>query len=358
MRVQPRRLLLKVAPTALALIACAVEPPAAGDRPVEGARAQRSFLASSLSDAELEALERSVPNLHVVVGLSPEEALRRAPEFHGIDGRYCTSEFLRVASSLCWVQAGSAGVERYLVLPELALEERIVLTNMKGVHGPAIADHVFAMLLALSRDIPRYVDPARRGQWDRGDSDPQPFALQDRTLLVVGLGGIGSEVARRAKGFGMRVLATRRSGVPAPAFVDRQGRPEELFSLLPEADVVVLCVPLTAETTGMIGARELRAMKPGAYLVNVARGKLVDTQALVEALRAGRLAGACLDVTDPEPLPPDHPLWSLPGVVITPHVAGRSELTDERRRALYLENLLRFGRGEPLLNVVDKRAGY
>jgi phosphoglycerate dehydrogenase-like enzyme len=175
---------------------------------------------------------------------------------------------------------------------------------------------------------------------------------------VVGLGGIGSEVARRGKGFGMEVLATRRSDTPPPHYVDRQARPDKLMELLPEADVVVLCVPLTKQTEGMIGARELEAFKPDAYLVNVARGKVVDTEALLEALEDGRLAGACLDVTDPEPLPPGHPLWTMPNVVITPHMSGRSELTAQRWRAVYLENLRRFGAGEPLLNVVDKSAGY
>ena len=121
---------------------------------------------------------------------------------------------------------------------------------------------------------------------------------------------------------------------------------------------VALCVPLTKETQGMIGERELQAFKPGAYLVNVGRGKVVDTEALVRALEEGRLAGACLDVTDPEPLPPEHPLWDMGNVVITPHVSGRSALTGKRRRVVYLENLGRFGAGEPLLNVVDKKAGY
>lgn len=131
-----------------------------------------------------------------------------------------------------------------------------------------------------------------------------------------------------------------------------------LADLLPAADVVVLCVPLTDETTGLIGERELAMMKPEAYLVNIARGRVVDTDALIAALDEDRLAGACLDVTDPEPLPSDHPLWTMDNVVITPHVAGRSALTEERRHALFVENVRRFGAGEPLLNVVDKHAGY
>ena len=156
----------------------------------------------------------------------------------------------------------------------------------------------------------------------------------------------------------MTVHATRRSAAAPPAYVDRQGSTEELPELLALADVVVLCVPLTAETRGLIDAEALATMKPGSYLVNIARGPVVDTDALTAALRDGHLAGACLDVTDPEPLPADHPLWAMDKVVITPHMAGRSAVTDERWRQLYLENLRRFAAGEPLLNVVDKDAGY
>ena len=177
-------------------------------------------------------------------------------------------------------------------------------------------------------------------------------------MLVVGLGGIGSEVARRAHGFDMKVLATRRSRKERPAYVDRQGTAQDLDAMLPLADVVVLAVPLTEETEGMINARTLELMKPGAYLVNIARGKVVDTDALVTALESGKLAGACLDVTDPEPLPADSPLWEMPNVVITPHVASRAALTGERRKDLFLSNLRRFGAGEPLLNVVDLSVGY
>ena len=325
---------------------------------MESGPVEVTFLARSLSGKELTELRKAAPNLNMIVGVSRAEALRLAPEVHGIDGRYCSPEFLQAAEQLRWVQSTSAGVERFVAMPEIVSNERIVLTNMQAVHGPTIADHAFAMLLALTRDLPYYLDPAQRGSWNRQGSGFTPIALEGRTLLVVGLGGIGSEVARRGKGFGMRVLATRRSDTPPPSYVDRQGSADELLELLPEADVVALCVPLTEETEGMIGQRELAAVKPGAYLINVGRGKVLDTDALVEALESGRLAGACLDVTEPEPLPPDHPLWAMPNVVITPHMSGRSALTGDRMRAIYLENLRRFGLGEPLLNVVDKKAGY
>ena len=317
-----------------------------------------TYLARSIPAEDLAELRTAAPNLRVIEGLSRAEALKLAPEVDGIDGRYCSAEFLRAAGKLRWVQSTSAGVERYIAVTELRDNDRIVLTNMQAVHGPTIADHAFAMLLALTRDLPYYLDPAHRGNWNRRGSGAEPIALHGRTLLVVGLGGIGTEVARRGKGFGMRVVATRRSDTPPPSFVDRQTTPDKLMELLAEADVVALCVPLTRQTERMIGARELAALKKGAYLINVGRGKVLDTDALVEALQSGHLAGACLDVTDPEPLPSDHPLWSMSNVVITPHTSGRSALTRERRNAVYLENLRRFGTGEPLLNVVDKAAGY
>lgn len=318
-----------------------------------------TYFSPGLSDKQRDELKRTAPHLQVVEGLRREEALERALEAHGVDAMYATPDFLRAARNLTWVQARSAGVDRYMDTRELVDNPAIVLTNMRGVHGPAIADHVFAMLLALTRDLPVHLAGRERGAWNRnGSGELHTIALADRTLLVVGLGGIGTEVARRAHGFGMRVLATRRSDDPAPAFVERLGKPEQLHEFLALSDVVVLCVPLTAETERMADTRFFAALKPDAYLVNIARGAVVDQDALVAALRSKRLAGACLDVTEPEPLPPEHPLWSFPNVVITPHVASDALLTTERADALLLENLRRFASGEPLLNVVDKNAGY
>ena len=316
------------------------------------------FLARSMEPAKVLELNAALPNVRCVVPASAEEALRLAPGAHGADGRHCTPEFLAAADQLVWAQSPSAGVAWLLERDGIRTRDEIVVTNMQGIHGPAIAEHVFGMLLTLTRDIGYHQDPSRRGEWNRGGSGREAIALSGRTMLVVGLGGIGSEVARRAKGFDMEVLATRRSRKAPPAYVDRQGTGADLDALLPLADVVVLCVPLTEETEGMIDARTLGLMKRGAYLINIARGKVVDTDALVAALDSGQLAGAGLDVTEPEPLTPGHRLWNLPNVVITPHVASRAALTGERREALLEENLRRFGAGEPLLNVVDKAAGY
>lgn len=323
-----------------------------------GATTKLVYFARTVPEPEqLRALAEAAPNVTLVGGLSREEATRRAAEAHGADVFYATPEFLRAATSVRWVQATSAGVERFLAIPELAQREEIVFTNHRGVHGPTIADHTMALLLALTRDLPGSLAAQRDGRWLR-ESSAERVALEGRTMLVVGLGGIGTEIARRAHAFGMRVIATRRSDDPGPAFVERIGKPGELLAMLPEVDVVAIAVPLTAETKGLFGAEAFAAMPRGSYLINIARGGIVETDALLAALREGRLAGAGLDVTDPEPLPEDHPLWKEPRVIITPHVAGDAELTDERAWALVLENLRRFDRGEPLLNVVDVSVGY
>jgi phosphoglycerate dehydrogenase-like enzyme len=317
------------------------------------------FLASDLTPAQVTELATLAPKLKVLNLATREEALAHAAEADGIDARFATPEFLKAATHLSWVQAMSAGVDRYVGLPGIADNDKLVLTNLKGVHGPAIADHVFAMLLQQTRDLRFFAGEQAGSRWTREGSGSRPLVLMDRTLLVVGLGGIGSEVAQRAHGFGMKVIATRRNAAtPAAEWIEHVGPPEELAALLPKADVVVLCVPLTKETEKLFDAKMLGLMKSDAWLVNVARGKVVDTQALVAALQAKKLAGACLDVTDPEPLPKDSPLWAMKNVVITPHVAAEAELTDERSWAVVKENMRRFSAGEKLENVVDKKAGY
>lgn len=326
--------------------------------PMPDGRVPLTFLAGDLSEKQLAELAEVAPNVHILSGLTLEEAFSHAGEVQGIDGRFAAPGFVDKAPKLVWIQSPSAGVERFVKAAAIVDNDRIVLTNMRAVHGPAIADHAFAMLLTLTRNMGVNARNQAAGNWSQEDQQPRPIALEGRTMLVVGLGGIGTEVAQRAHGFGMRVIATRRSDSQSPEYVEHVGKPAELLAMLPEADVVAICVPLTPETEKMFNAPAFAAMKQGSYLINVARGKIVDTDALMEALKSGRLAGACLDVTDPEPLPPDHPLWTMPGVVITPHVSSDSEVTDERWWALLKENIRRFGAGDPLLNVVDKHAGY
>ncbi|HXX93058.1 MAG TPA: D-2-hydroxyacid dehydrogenase, partial [Planctomycetota bacterium] len=273
-------------------------------------------------------------------------------------GNFITPEFLREAKNLRWIQQFSAGVEQITFLPELQHNDRVVLTNMKRMFAPPIADHVMAMLLSMVRSLPHYEGLMKDGTWGKGQDAPFQGELQGRTLLVVGLGGNGSETARRAHAFGMKVLAIDPREIAVPSYVLRLEKPEKLSALLPAADVVVLASPLTPETQSLIGTAQFALMKDGAFFINIARGKEVDTAALVGALQSRKLRGAGLDVTDPEPLPADHALWKMPNVIITPHVSGQSAGTRGRTRHLFLENLRRFSNGEPLVNVVDKKIGY
>ncbi len=315
------------------------------------------YLSSGLGEADLRAFAEIAPNVDFVTGLSEAQMLERAAEFHAADAHLLSDAFLERATNLRWAQSFSAGVERYLALERLVQNKAVVLTNMKGIHGPVIAEHVMALVLSMCRDLPDYLRAQDRGEWDRSAGSGQR-ALAGASLLVVGMGGIGTEVARRAHGFDMRVLATVRTAREAPDFVDEFGTAADLDRLLPKADIVVICLPLTSETRGLFDARTLALMKSDAILVNIARGAIVDTAVLVAALEADQLAGACLDVTDPEPLPAGHPLWSRDDVLITPHTAGTAALTGERRDLLFTENLRRFAKGKPLLNVVDKLVGY
>lgn len=310
-----------------------------------------------ISEEQLAELSAAAPGLEIVRVSSEEEAMKHAPRAHGADSRFVTPEFLAAAPNLVWIQSTSAGVEWLLEMPGVADKDALVVTNMRAVHGPAIADHSFAMLLTLTRGMRVHEANQRESRWG-GPEARTGAALEGRTMFVVGLGGIGTEIARRADGFGMTVIASRRSGGPGPEFVDEVGTPDQLHEMLARADVVAIATPLTPETEGMFDAAAFAAMKPGAYLINIARGGIVDTDAMIAALESGRLGGACLDVTDPEPLPPDHPLWKFDNVVITPHVASFGELTSERWWAVYRDNVRRFAAGEPLLNTVDKAAGY
>lgn len=326
--------------------------------PIAAGESPKLVFLTILGEGEgLDQLREASPNLEIISVRSRAEAMELAPRAHGVDGRLASAEFIEAAPNLVWVQSTSAGVDRYITIEPLMETDRIVLTNMRAVHGPTIADHSFAMLLTLTRNMRVHERNRAAGQWGSPDAR-RGIALEGRTMFVVGLGGIGSEIAQRAAGFGMNVIASRRSERPTPEYIDYVGKPDELLEMLGRADVVAIALPLTDETRGQFGAEAFAAMKDGAYLINIARGPIVDTDAMMAALDSGKLAGACLDVTDPEPLPEGHALWGYENVVITPHTAGSAELTSERWWVLYRENVRRFGAGEPLLNTVDKAAGY
>lgn len=315
------------------------------------------FLSGPLDGPERATLAALAPNVEIVIAADADAANAHIGRVHGMDARFCTSDLLRQAPNLRWVQSMSAGVERYVTIPELLDNDAILITNMAGMYGTAIADHTLAMTLALARGLPHWFEQQQGAHWARDDALAQT-ELTGKTMLVLGLGGIGREVAQRAHGFGMRVLGTVRTPRDVPSYVERVHRSDETDALLPSADVVAICLPLTDATRKMFDAARLARMKPGAVLLNVGRGAIVDTDALVEALKSGHLGGAGLDVVEPEPLPSTHPLWAMKNVILTPHVSGRSPLSETKRFELFAENMRRFARGEALLNLVDKREGY
>ena len=303
-------------------------------------------------------LAHVAPGVEIIPFDSLEEAAELVSDADAVIG-VATPEILAAGDRLRWIQVGSAGVERYLDIPRLGSGE-VLLTNGQRLASPVIAEHVMALTLALSRGLNRAVAAQVESEWRRfeiGDNAPLT-QLRGKTMLVVGLGGIGTEVARLAHGAGMRVTAIRSSRRSGPPFVARVGLNEDLRSFLAEADVVVNCLPMTPDTDGLFDAELFSLMKPTAFFVNVGRGGTVDTGALVAALRQGLIAGAGLDVTDPEPLPGDHSLWQAPNLVITPHFAAWSDAGRGLHWLLYRENLRRFVVGEPLLSVVDPQRGY
>jgi len=267
----------------------------------------------------------------------------------------CGPEVLAQATRLQWIQWMGAGVEGCVHQP-LLHQHGVLLTNMQRVSGPSMAEHVIALMLALSRHLNYFMHEQQQAHW--AQDTPQLADLEGRTVLVVGLGGIGTEVARRAHALGMRVTATRASGHEGPDYVSYVGLPEELLKLTKDADFVVNCTPLTPQTTDIFNREFFAAMKPSAYFLSVGRGRSTVTADLIAALSSGKIAGAGLDVVDPEPLPADSPLWRLPNVIITPHVSADTAISDEVRAALLRENLRRFTAGEPMLAVVDIERGY
>ncbi|MCP5128106.1 MAG: D-2-hydroxyacid dehydrogenase [Pseudomonadales bacterium] len=309
---------------------------------------------------ELEALLRSAAGeIDLVIDTSTmvpsAETLADADGFIGL----CSGAALENASpSLLWVHNYSAGMENCTGLPTQLTEGR-VFTNSKRLAGPAIAEHAIAMLLSLSTGLPTYQRAQVENRWDRSRAAGPKFGeLRGKSLLVVGLGGIGTEIAWRANSLGMEVLATRNSVREGPDFIEYVGLPEELPLLASKADVVVNALPLTDQTTGIFDKAFFESMKPGAIFISVGRGASTVTDALLAALESGKLYGAGLDVTDPEPLPSDSPLWQMSNVIITPHVSASSPGSRERTAVIAAENLRRYIDGGYLLNVVNMQAGY
>jgi phosphoglycerate dehydrogenase-like enzyme len=295
-------------------------------------------------------------NLKRIAAISPEVTAGKDIDLADADvvfGNVSRDELAK-AKRLRWVQCPSAGVE-HTPLAEY-IERDVILTNAKGCYGPQIAEHAFGLLFAITRGI---AQQARQNKW--GYDGPQPIEMRGRMLGVIGLGGIGREVARRARAMDMRVIAVDAEAMTVERFamVDEVALVDDgLDALLERSDVVVSCCPSTPKSRGMLGAKQFARMRDGAYVINVSRGKIVQTDALLDALKSGKLAGAGLDVTDPEPLPADHALWAQPNVVITSHIAGKSQFAWDRVEHVFAENVNRFCRKLPMLNVVEKAKGY
>lgn len=307
---------------------------------------------------EVARIAARLPDDEIVDARSSEERIAAYPGAEVIVANRMSAQEFAAASGVRWMHATAVGVGGLMIPPLVASD--VVVTNTKGVHSDAIAEHAIALALAVRRGL--HVAGVRQAARDWAQLE---FAARRVKLLaashmvVVGLGAIGSRVAGLAAGLGMRVTGVRRHpNEPRPAGVTEVFGPDRLHEALAAADVVVLAVPRTDQTRAMFGAEEFAAMQSSAVLVNVARGRLVDEDALVAALERGQFAGAGLDAFETEPLPADHPLWRLPNVLITPHAAAFADDYWAPAVDLFLENVARYKRNEPLINVVHKGRGY
>jgi len=306
-----------------------------------------------------EQLRSEFPALQVVQLNSYENVEQEIVEAEIMFGISLRPEQFLAARKLRWIHSQSAAVNE-LMFPEL-MDSDVIITNARDVHGPVVAEQVIAMIFALAKQIPAAVRFQQQHVWAQEaiSRAARPREVAGATLGLVGLGSIGRNVAKRASSLGMRVIAVREHPEKEkPPHVDEVLPSSKLLDLLAQSDYVVLSTPVTPETTGMIGHQQLAFMKPGACLINVGRGPLIDESALIEVLRERKIGGAALDVFDQEPLPLDSALWDLEDLLITPHTAGLSEKMWERHYALFSENLQRYFSGKPLLGLVDKHSGY
>ncbi len=306
----------------------------------------------------VEAVKQRFPDIDIVLEPDADRIVAQLADADAYTGFRLSAEQLDAAPRLKWVHSLSAGVEQWL--DSGVAERHLLLTNSSGVHATNISEHVFAMMLAFARQLPLLLDSQKRHKWrDNETFDRHVFELDGQKLIIVGTGAIGAAVAQRAKSFNMTTVGVRRNPTRETVpHIDEQVSIGEMRAHLGDADHVVICLPMTSETKGLFSAEVIASMRPGAHLFNIGRGGIIDQDAMIEALRSGHLGGAGLDVTTPEPLPEDSPLWDLPNVLITAHTSGNTPKYGERALSLFGDILecLRDGR-EPI-NVVDPSAGY
>jgi phosphoglycerate dehydrogenase-like enzyme len=311
----------------------------------------------TLSDEQLARVRETAPSgAAVVVTRDPDEIAALIDRIE-VAGGWFPADLLPQASNLRWYQQWSAGADWLLRHPQAA-EADFILTNTSGIHAVPITEHVFGLLLCFGRELGRALRAQEDHEWIPQRDHPELFELAGKTMVLIGVGAIGTRIAQVAGAMGMEVLGVRRDPTKEVAGVASMWGPDELLDLLPRGDVVVLTVPLTEETRGMIGRAELEAMGETATLINVGRGGTVDENALVDALRNGQIGRAALDVFEDEPLPDDSALWDVENLTITSHYAGVTPHYHERALDVFLDNLERYCAGEDLHNVVDKDAGY
>lgn len=306
-----------------------------------------------LEEESKQKIKDMLPEASVTVVNNKEVSMEQVEAAEIIFG-WPNEEQLKTAKNLRWLHLPSAGAEGYTE-KELYCNKDIMLTNSRGVYGFPIAEHVFSMLLSYNRNLQEYAYQKKESKWHRLPVVKDFFGS---TVGIIGLGDIGTEVAKRAKAWGAKVLAIKRRITSIPEYVDELYDLEELDQVLQLSDYVILCLPNTSKTSGIITEDKLKLMKRDAFLVNVGRGSLIDQEALIKALQENWIGGAGLDVTEPEPLPQGNPLWELPNVIITPHVSGFSPSTDNRRFAIFYRNLQQYINKGPMENTVDFIEGY
>ena len=319
--------------------------------------AQNKKIVVSNADPELLKLLQSATPKAQVVELKSETAIQQIAEADAFIGNIKPDQ-VRIGKNLKWVQVMAAGVENVLHLSggNDLRDSGIVLTNNQIVQGPEIADHAMAMLLMLSRGLNKFAANRLTETWQA-----RPYGgieLRGRNAVVIGCGGIGTQISVRAWAFGMNVTCIDPEDIPYTPFIQKVVKPDQINEVIPQADVVFISVPHTEKSHKMMGPQQFELMKKDSYFIAVSRGGIYDMPSLVRALDNKRLAGAGVDVTDPEPLPKGHALWKFDNAVITPHIAGRSDKDRARMVGTIQENIRRFVDGRPLINVVDKQKGY
>jgi phosphoglycerate dehydrogenase-like enzyme len=308
-------------------------------------------------DARLVQELQSVTDKVHVVPITDQNMMTEIVDADAYVGSIKPAE-VRAGKKLKWVQIMSAGVENVLFMSGSndLRDSNITLTNNKVVQGPEIADHAMAMLLMLSRRLYHYEALKQQEQWERAAF--QGIELRGKTAVVIGVGGIGTQIAIRANAFGMKVIGVDPEDKPFMPFIEKIVKPDQLDDVIPQADVVFISAPHTEKSHKMVGMKEFELMKKNSYFIAVSRGGIYEMPGLVKALDSKQLAGAGVDVTDPEPLPKGHALWKFDNAIVTPHIAGRSDQDQARMVGTIKENIRRFVDGRPLVNVVDKQKGY